>query len=159
MTSKELEWAKTFMRLAFDMASHSKCRRLHVGAVIVKDKRVISTGYNGTPTGMKNCDEVFDEAAINDPEFNEKHRVFSAKYDLHAELNACIFAHRDENSVDGCDLYLTHAPCSNCAKLLVAEGIKRVFYFEPYDRDMNGPDLLNEMGVHCECLKGKLLID
>jgi len=133
---KEYEWHLTFMEIAKIFAKHSTCIRKQVGAVIVKDKRIISTGYNGVPSGIKHCNEVFDLSdELNKEEFMKKHRDFSSMYELHAEQNAIAFAAKNSLSVNGASIYCTLSPCRDCLKLISAVGIKDVYFNEVYDRE------------------------
>lgn len=145
-------WDLTFIKVATLMAKHSTCVRKQVGVVIVKNNRIISTGYNGVPSGMKHCNEVFTKSAmakLTDAEFYKQHGDFSAKYEVHAEQNAIAELSKNEVNAIGATLVTTLSPCSNCAKLIAAAGIKRVVYLEEYDRDTNGPDLLKNLGIEC----------
>jgi dCMP deaminase len=146
-SQKELEWIKTYMKIAKAFSEHSKCRRLKVGAVIVKNGRIISTGYNGTPKGLPNCCDVFKEEDAAKPEFMDRHGLFSKHFELHAELNAILYAQREHMDCVDSDIYVTTAPCSDCAKIIVTAGIKKAFYLNKYDRDENGPELLSRCGV------------
>lgn len=126
------------------IASNSTCARVSVGCCIMKDNRIISTGWNGVPKGNKHCEDVFrelfpqeeDEWSAEDKErFLFEHGEFSKKFEIHAEQNAIAFAARNGLSLEGCDLFVSISPCQDCAKLIVASGIKRVFYIKEYDRD------------------------
>lgn len=148
--NKQLMWDVTFLKIAKLMAEHSTCVRKQVGAVLVKDTRVVSTGFNGTPTGMPHCSQVFTPDRLAKPDFYDKHGKFSKAYELHAEQNAIIFAGKVNTPCEGCTLYTTLAPCPDCAKLIVAAGIQRVVYSERYDRDQQGIELLRQMGIQVE---------
>lgn len=109
-----------FMNIAKECAKSSKCISLHVGAVLVKDGRIISTGYNGTPAGHTNCCDGFGV------EFSRKaHADWSAKFEIHAEMNALLHC---PVSTYGATCYVTMAPCFNCLKHLAAAGVERVVY-------------------------------
>jgi dCMP deaminase len=114
-------WDEYFMDIAETVSTRATCNRLHVGCVIVKDKRIISTGYNGSVSGKEQCDEV-------DHLYNDQNRCIRT---IHAEQNSLLFANRDE--LKGATAYITHYPCENCAKLLVQSGIKRVVYKHTYE--------------------------
>ena len=116
-------------------AENSYCERRKVGALLVKDKMIISDGYNGTPAGFENVCE--DENGITKP------------YVLHAEANAITKVARSNNSSEGATLYVTASPCIECAKLIIQSGIKRVVYRDLY-RITSGIDLLRRAGVECE---------
>lgn len=125
-----------FMKLANEMATMSTCSRVKVGCVITINNRIISTGINGTPSGFKNCDEIRNYDFNNEHERIDHHR-FSEYFEMHSEQNAIVDALKREQNLEGATLYTTIAPCSNCAKLIVSSGIKRVVYSELYDRDAN----------------------
>lgn len=121
-----------YMRMAAVWAENSYCRRRQVGALIVKEKMIISDGYNGTPAGFENVCE--DENNITKP------------YVLHAEANAITKIARSHNSSEGATLYVTASPCIECAKLIVQAGIRRVVYGEKY-RLEDGIKLLRRAGI------------
>lgn len=150
---KNISWDKTFMDTAKLMAEHSTCKRLHVGAAIVKDKRVISCGYNGTPSGMEHCCDHFKDVDVNLTENREKHHEFAEKYEVHAEQNAICYAAKEGIEIEGCTIYTTTETCLNCAKAIVAAGIKRVVFGEKYNRTSEGTDFLIKAGVIVEQLK------
>jgi dCMP deaminase len=118
---------KNFLKIAQEIASASKCVSKQVGAVIVRDGRILSTGYNGTPAGYTNCCDYWDG------EYTPEHHVWSQTYEIHAEMNAIIWAARQGISIDGATIYVTLEPCSECSKNLIASGIKRIVYNKPYE--------------------------
>ncbi|ALO48643.1 deoxycytidylate deaminase [Hoylesella enoeca] len=121
-----------YLRMARIWAENSYCKRRQVGALVVKDKMIISDGFNGTPSGFEN--ECEDDTNMTKP------------YVLHAEANAITKLARSSNNSDGSTLYVTAAPCIECSKLIIQAGIKRVVYAEKY-RLEDGPDLLRRAGV------------
>ena len=123
---------RRYIRMAGIWAENSYCKRRKVGALIVKDKMIISDGYNGTPSGFENVCE--DENNVTKP------------YVLHAEANAITKIARSNNSSDGATLYVTASPCIECAKLIIQARIKRVVYSEKY-RLEDGIDLLRRAGI------------
>lgn len=126
---------RRYLRMAAIWAENSYCQRRKVGAIIVKDKMIISDGYNGTPAGFENiCED--DATGLTKP------------YVLHAEANAITKVARSNNSSDGATLYVTASPCLECAKLIIQAGIKRVVFSELY-RITDGLELLNRAGVDC----------
>lgn len=129
---KQLELDKRYIRMAAIWAENSYCKRRKVGALIVKEKMIISDGYNGTPSGFENICE--DENNLTKP------------YVLHAEANAITKIARSNNSSNGATMYVTAAPCIECAKLIIQAGIKRVIYSEKY-RLEDGIDLLKRAGI------------
>ena len=132
MEKKQAELDLRYIRMAKIWAENSYCKRRQVGAIIVKDKMIISDGYNGTPSGFENICE--DESGLTKP------------YVLHAEANAITKIARSGNNSDGATLYVTAAPCIECAKLIIQAGIKRVVYSEEY-RLKDGIELLQRAGV------------
>lgn len=125
---------RRYLRMARIWAENSYCRRRKVGAIVVKDKMIISDGFNGTPSGFENVCE--DESGLTKP------------YVLHAEANAITKVARSNNSSDGATLYVTASPCLECSKLIIQAGIKRVVYAELY-RICDGIELLRRAGVEC----------
>jgi dCMP deaminase len=123
---------RRYMRMAFIWAENSYCIRRKVGALLVKDKMIISDGYNGTPSGFENICE--DENNVTKP------------YVLHAEANAITKVARSNNSSEGATLYVTSSPCIECAKLIIQAGIKRVVYADAY-RLSDGIELLKRANV------------
>lgn len=123
---------RRYMRMAFIWAENSYCKRRKVGALLVKDKMIISDGYNGTPSGFENICE--DENDVTKP------------YVLHAEANAITKVARSNNSSEGATLYVTSSPCIECAKLIIQAGIIRVVYADAY-RLSDGIDLLRRANI------------
>lgn len=153
------DWDKTFIEIAEKFAEHSTCVKRKVGAVLVKDLRILSTGYNGTPSGLPNCEDIFGNGpneistkmVFPHLEHSPKgyyftHHEFSERYEIHAEQNCLSFAAKNGVSTDGCTLYVTTAPCVHCAKIIIASGIKKVVYKEIYKNDM-GIQLLADAGI------------
>jgi dCMP deaminase len=116
-----------FIKIAKEIASASKCVSKQVGAVIVKDGRILSTGYNGTPAGYTNCCDHWNN------EYTPEHHEWSKTYEIHAEMNAIIWAARKGISIEDATIYVTLEPCSECSKNLIASGIKRIVYETPYE--------------------------
>lgn len=125
---------KRYLRMAHIWAENSYCRRRKVGAILVKDKMIISDGFNGTPAGFENVCEDADGA--------------TKPYVLHAEANAITKVAKSANNCDGSTLYITAAPCIECSKLIIQAGIRRVVYAEDY-RSEEGLDLLRRVGIEC----------
>lgn len=141
-SNKEKEFDKRYLRMATIWAENSYCTRRQVGALIVKDKMIISDGFNGTPSGFENICE--DENGI------------TKSYVLHAEANAITKIARSSNNSDGATLYVTASPCIECAKLIIQSGIKRVIYGEKY-RLSDGIELLQRAGIEVEFIDRTLL--
>ena len=140
------KWLDAFMDTAERFAQLSSSRRLKVGAVVVKDNRITSIGYNGTPAGWdNNCEDeigyVLDDSGnIIETRLKTKDEV------IHAEANAIVKLARDGESGSGSAMFCTHAPCVQCAKLIYGAGISKMFYRDAY-RDNNGLDFLTATGV------------
>ncbi len=132
---KQVKLDKRYLRMAAIWAENSYCQRRKVGALIVKNKMIISDGYNGTPSGFENICE--DENNVTKP------------YVLHAEANAITKIARSNNSSDGATLYITDSPCIECAKLIIQSGIKRVVYSKKYRLD-DGLNLLRKANIEVE---------
>lgn len=122
---------KFFIKTALLLAEESQYVSLKVGAVIVKDKRIISMGYNGTVQNTINCADALKEELYE----LDKHSEWSDSHEIHAEMNALMFAAKHGLSVDGCTLYCTHEPCDHCLKNIIQSGIKKVVYITPYKRE------------------------
>lgn len=127
----------SYLQMAQIWARNSYCKRRQVGALLVKDRMIISDGYNGTPSGFENVCEDADGV--------------TKAYVLHAEANAISKIAKSGNSADGATLYVTASPCMECAKLIIQAGIKRVVYSDEY-RLHDGIDLLRRAGVECELI-------
>lgn len=136
-TTLRLGRHELFMRTAELFAQRSTCPRAHVGAVLVQDRRVVSTGYNGSPPGMDHCTEV---GCLTRP------HEFGCQRCIHAEANAIAWAARYGTRTVTSYMYCTHGPCLTCAKLMLAAGVRELFYQEPY-RLMDGHELLVDSGV------------
>ncbi len=130
--AKQLELDKRYLQMAEIWSKNSYCKRRQVGAIIVKEKMIISDGYNGTPEGFENICE--DENNMTKP------------YVLHAEANAITKVAKSNNSSEGATLYVTSSPCMECAKLIIQSGIKRVVYSDLY-RQNDGVELLQKAGI------------
>lgn len=134
-TKKLNKYDKAYLRIATEWGLLSYCKRKQVGAIIVRDRMIISDGYNGTPSGFENCCE--DEEGLT-------------RWDvLHAEANAILKVARSTQSCEGATLYITLSPCKECSKLIHQSGIKRVVYHKGY-RDDSGIQFLQKAGVMVE---------
>jgi dCMP deaminase len=144
------------MRTAHTFAELSHARRLKVGAIVVKDDRIISIGYNGTPAGWdNNCEDEVIETTTEDTgkaTVITSRKILKTKSEvLHAEMNAIAKLAKSIESGDGADLFVTHSPCIECAKLIYQSGIRRVFYNLEY-RSNAGAEFLEKSGVEIEQL-------
>ena len=138
------DWDEYFMEIAKVVALRSNCSRRHVAAVIVKDKRIISTGYNGTPRGIKNCnDGGCPRCSSHAPSGTALEECLCC----HGEENAIVQAAYHGISVKDSTLYTTFSPCLLCAKMIINAGIKEVVYAERYSIDGTSRRILNEAGV------------
>lgn len=128
------------LKMADSMKNMSKCSRLHVCCVIMKDGRVLSTGINGSPKGMPNCCDVFTLKDRLKPEYYTKHHEFSSMYEVHAEMNAIIALGKNTSidSYDKLSMFCTTCPCPDCAKNIVQAGIKDIYFHSAYDRQPEG---------------------
>ena len=140
MENKEGKFDKSYLKMAHVWAENSYCKRRQVGALIVKNRMIISDGYNGTPSGFENVCE--DETGV------------TKQYVLHAEANAITKVAKSNNSSEGATLYITDSPCVECSKLIIQSGISRVVYDREY-RIIDGLALLRRAGVQVDHLKMK----
>lgn len=129
---KQLKYDKAYLRIASEWSKLSYCKRKQVGAIIVRDRMIISDGYNGTPSGFENCCE--DEGGL------------THWYVLHAEANAILKVAHSTQTCENATLYITLSPCKECSKLIHQAGIKRVVYLNGY-HDTSGIDFLVKAGV------------
>ena len=142
MTTARADWDTYFMNIARQVATRSTCDRKHVGAVIVRDKRILSTGYNGSIRGLPHCDEVGHLMENN-------HCVRT----VHAEANAIVQSACNGVRIEGADIYVTASPCWNCFKLIANSGIRRIFFGEFY-RDERIWDFAGQLGIELVDLSG-----
>jgi len=142
------KWDHRFMEMARLVSTWASCNRRSIGAVIVKDKRVLTTGYNGAPAGIKTCVEKGEcpRQKMGIPS-GQRHELC---YAVHAEQNAIIQAAKLGISIEGATLYCTHQPCILCAKMIVNSGISRVVYGEGYPDEFSLA-IFEEAGVQVEC--------
>lgn len=138
---RRVDWHEYFMNIASEVASRSTCDRKHVGAVVVRDKTILSTGYNGSVRGLPHCDEVGHM-------MEDGHCVAT----IHAEANAIIQAAKNGVRVDGADIYITASPCWNCFKIVANAGVKNIYYGEFY-RDDRIFDAAKQLGMRISQIK------
>jgi dCMP deaminase len=136
--TKQLRYDKAYLRIALEWGKLSHCKRKQVGALIVKDRMIISDGYNGTPTGFEN--------------YCEDEEGFTKWYVLHAEANAILKVASSTQSCKGATLYITLSPCKECSKLIHQAGIIRVVYQKGY-KDDSGLQFLEKAGIELEHIK------
>lgn len=138
-----------YMNLAQSLAGRSHCVKMKVGAVLTKDTRIISIGYNGPPAGTHNCDTEWPDTGC------PRDSKGSCSLALHAEQNAILYASKNNVAIEGSTLFITLSPCIACARIIFSTGIKKVFYLNSYaqykgiDRD-EGVDFLKKFGVSVE---------
>lgn len=135
-----------YMELAENLAMRSHCVKAKVGAVLTKDTRIISLGYNGPPAGTHNCDEVWPDVGC------PRDSKGSCSLALHAEQNAILYAAKSNISIEGSTLYVTLSPCISCARVIFTIGIKKVYYLNSYAdfkglQSDEGVDFLRKFGV------------
>lgn len=142
MNKKQLRQINFFMKSALLAAQNSFAQRNKVGIVFVKDGRIISSGWNGQPSGFNNrCEEKLKDGTLK-----------TLPTVIHAEANAICFCAKNGISLQGCEAYITLSPCINCALLLIQSGIKKVYYYDEY-RINEGKDLLIKSNIECKCIK------
>ena len=136
-------WDEYFMSITVMVAKRSTCLRRHVGAVIVKDKRILSTGYNGAPSGVPHCEATGCLRQNQDIPSGQRHELCRG---LHAEQNAIIQAAYHGITIQGATLYCTNKPCVICTKMIINAGIRKIFYQEGYNDELAG-QMLTEAGI------------
>jgi len=144
-----------YMELAVNLAKRSHCIKRHVGAVLTKDTRIISIGYNGPPSGTHNCDEEWPEVGC------PRDSKGGCSLAIHAEQNAILYAVKNKTSVEGATLYVTLSPCLACARIIYSMGISKVIYLKSYAlykgiSNDEGVDFLNRFGITCRQYEGTL---
>lgn len=140
-------WDQYFIDITHLVATRSTCLRRQVGALLVKDRNILATGYNGTPSGIRHCEETGClRERLNVPS-GERHELCRG---LHAEQNAIIQAARHGVNIDGSTLYCTTMPCIICTKMLINAGIKRIVYDEGYADQLAG-EMVSEAGIEVVC--------
>lgn len=136
-------WKEYFMEIAKMVSTRSTCDRAFVGCVLVNsDNRIVSTGYNGSISGMPHCDEIGHTMRDN-------HCIAT----IHSEMNALLYCAKEGISVKDCSCFVTHFPCLNCTKALIQAGIKNIYYNESYRVDPYAIELLEKAGVKIEQIK------
>lgn len=144
-----------YMELAVNLARRSHCIMRHVGAVLARDTRIISIGYNGPPSGTHNCDEEWAEHGC------PRDSKGGCSLAIHAEQNAILYAVKNKTSVEGATLYITLSPCLACSRIIFSMGIRRVIYLKSYAEykgiaSDEGVDFLKKFGVEVDRYQGEL---
>lgn len=163
------DYKTLYKKVLKEYQAFSKCARLHVAALLVENGRILCCGYNGTPTGQCNCNELFCDninngyqqymlrndktkpwKTVTEQIWREKHHEYSLENELHAEMNCIASACKSHIPVQNCSMVISLAPCENCAKLIFASGIKHVMYVDEYDRGSKGINFLRKNNVVVE---------
>ncbi|MEQ8925848.1 MAG: dCMP deaminase family protein [Fulvivirga sp.] len=144
-----------YMELAVNLAKRSHCIKRHVGAVLTKETRIISIGYNGPPSGTHNCDDEWPEQGC------PRDSKGGCSLAIHAEQNALLYAVKNKTEVTGATMYVTLAPCLACSRIIYTMGVKKVIYLKSYAeykgiKSDEGVDFLQKFGVEVERYKGEL---
>lgn len=145
-------WEEYFMEIALLVARRSTCLRRQVGALLVKHKNILATGYNGTPSGIRHCNETGCLRETQQIPSGQRHELCRG---LHAEQNAIIQAAKHGVNISGATLYCSNSPCVICSKMIINAGIEKVLYLEGYPDDMS-LEMLREAGVKVVRLEGKV---
>lgn len=163
----KLKYKQLYKSVLKEYQQFSKCARLKVAALLVNDGRILCCGYNGTPTGQTNCNELFksedskfylrestndDWREVSEADWKAIHHEFAEKNEIHAEMNCIAQGFRNGINVENTNLIISLQPCDNCAKLIVASGIKHVWFVDEYDRKSNSINYLTNNGVKIEKL-------
>ena len=156
-------WESIFINICETVAQRSTCARIKTAAIIVKNKNIISIGYNGCPSGFIHCQDYWYsywkkekneeyplwQDFVKSDYFYKNHHLFANKNELHAEMNCiCNAAKNNTNSKDA-TIFTLYAPCTNCAKIIISSGISCVYYKYEYKRDIEGIDLLKNNNISC----------
>jgi len=141
-------WPEYFMAITKLVANRSTCLRRHVGAILIKDKRILATGYNGAPTGIKHCEQVGCLRADSSIPSGTRHELCRG---LHAEQNVIIQAAYHGVPISGATIYCTNKPCVICSKMIINAGIKKIYYEDGYN-DPLSDEMLLEAGLEIERL-------
>lgn len=167
-----MNWDDTYMKITKLYANHSKCSAKKVACTIVKDNNILAVGLNGTQPGTTNCNELFykspvtniwykkdDSTGILEQCGKEEHHEWSLIHETHAEINALAKANNNSISVSGSTAYITHSPCTNCAKTLATFGITKIVYEQEYDDIDEVKNFLNIKGIEIIKWKGSGIND
>lgn len=161
----KLKYKQLYKSVLKEYQQFSKCARLKVAALLVNDGRILCCGYNGTPTGQTNCNELFksedgkfylrettndDWREVSEADWKAIHHEFAEQNEIHAEMNCIAQGFRHGINVENTNLVISLQPCDNCAKLIVASGIKNVYFVDTYDRNTNSINYLISNGVSIE---------
>lgn len=160
----KLRYSNLYDHVLNEYEQLSTCARLHVAALLVKDGRILSLGYNGVPSGDDHCNKLFKEEdgkfyfrknivaqwnEVLERNWRQMHHEFSDTREIHAEMNCLMFALKNNIDISNCELIVSVSPCIMCAKLIVTTGLKKVYYKKVYDSSSAGLDYLREHKVEC----------
>jgi dCMP deaminase len=132
-------WDETFINICKEISKHSTCSSRKTAALLVCDKRIISMGYNGVPSGDRHCSDM--------TEYKPNHHEWSKNHEIHGEMNAILFAAKNGGIPKNTTMYTLTSPCTQCAKLILVSGISRVVFLEYYQRDLYGIKFLQKHQV------------
>jgi len=144
-------WDDYFMAITCEVSNRSTCLRRHTGAVLVRDKRILATGYNGAPRGLAHCAEVGCLREQKGIASGHRHELCRG---IHAEQNAVIQAALHGVAIEGASIYSTHQPCVLCAKILINAGVTEIVFMEPYPDELS-EEMLREAGVKVRQLESE----
>ena len=130
----------------------STCISKQVGCILIKDNRIIASSYNGVPSGVKHCNEIFDKSVLTSKIKRDKHHEWSNNNELHGEANLLSYCGKMGIKTDNGILFTSLSPCITCAKMIFASGIKEIFYLEEYDKDNKGIDFLKQNMIKIELI-------
>lgn len=163
----KLRYSNLYEHILSEYEKLSTCARLHVAALLVKDGRILSLGYNGVVSHDSHCKDLFKEEdgkfyfkksivadwnEVLEKNWRQMHHEFSDTNEIHAEMNCLMFALRNNIDISNCELIVSVSPCIMCAKLIVTSGIKKVYFKQVYDTSSEGLNFLKEHGVECKLL-------
>lgn len=148
MAHSRPSWDEYFLRVADVVSGRSTCLRRHVGAILVLERYILATGYNGPPSGVPHCEDVGCLREQMQVPSGQRHELCRG---LHAEMNAILQAARHGTRIEGATLYATHHPCSLCAKMLINAGVRRIVIREDYPDEL-GKELLGATGIPIEVI-------
>ena len=137
-----MEKHKVYLKMCQDLSNLSKCSKHKVGALLVKDDRIISNGLNGTPSGFINCCDKFSGIDVTIEPGKSMHRVWAEKFEIHSEMNAMLFAAKSGVSLDGAVLYCNLEPCYNCLKHAVTVGIREIYFSNKHKYNLETSEAL-----------------
>ncbi len=148
-------WSELYMEMCETLAKRSTCLRIQTASLIVKDNIIVSVGYNGVPKGQEHCAEYWSTRNpyptlpewVESDTFYREHHTWSNENELHGEMNAILFAGKNNISVSGSSLYSLYSPCIQCAKAILTSGITHVYYKHVYKRSTQGLDMLYKHNV------------